>query len=103
MTEREKQLIESYIRKEVRKKLQEQQLSEVRVIIRPDSQNNGLIVGGVGNKLYISQGGQGQPVQAVQFSLNQMRQIMNFFNEYDPKATTSRTPAGQRPRIGATK
>lgn len=98
MTEKEKQLIESYIRKKVR-----QVLSEARVIIRPDAQNEGLVIGGVGNKLYISQGGQGKTVQAVQFSLNQARQIKSFLENYDPRATTIRNEPGQRPRIGATK
>lgn len=92
MTEKQKQLIESYIRSEVKK-----QLSEAKIIVQADGQKEALVVGGVGTTLYISQRTE-QGVNAVQFSLKQMRRIIEFFSNYDPQATTVRS-VGQRPRL----
>lgn len=96
MTNEQKKLIESYIRSEVKK-----QLSESKIIVQADGQKDPLVVGGVGNNLYISQRN-GQQVQAVAFTLKQMRKICDFFTSYDPQATTVRSVSqpGQRPRIG---
>jgi len=97
MTEKQEKLIETYIRNEVRK-----QLSEAKIIIQADGQKDALVVGGVGTTLYISQKTD-RGVNAVQFSLKQMRRIVEFFSNYDPAQTTVRSVApGQRQRINQT-
>ena len=93
MTAKQEKLIESYIRSEVKR-----QLTESKIIVQADGQKDPLVVGGVGNNLYISQRN-GEQVQAVSFTLKQVRKIIEFFSNYDPQATTVRS-VGQRPRIG---
>lgn len=98
--QRAEKLIESYIRKEVKRVLKGQLLSESKIIVQADGQKDPLVVGGVGNNLYISQKS-GQGVTAVQFTLKQMRKICEFFTTYDPASTTVRSnlQVGQRPRL----
>jgi hypothetical protein len=91
MTQKQEKLIESYIRSEVKK-----QLSESKIIIQADGQKDPLVVGGVGNQLYISQRTENK-ISAVSFTLKQMRKICEFFENYDPQATTVRSVP--RPRI----
>jgi len=101
MTEKQEKLIESYIRKQVRQSLKEKSmLSEAKIIIPADGQKDALVVGGVGTTLYISQKTE-TGVHGVQFTLKQMRRIVEYFSNYDPQSTTVRSISpGQRQRIG---
>lgn len=98
MTQEQEKLIESYIRTKVRKIIEARKLDEARLIIPREGSYEGIVVGGVGPKMYISQKTE-QGISGIQFSLNQMRKICDFFTNYDPQQTTSKSIPGQRPRL----